>query len=245
MKALILAAGYATRLYPLTENRAKPLLPVRGRPMIDYILDHLEKIDDIDKIFVVTNDKFSSDFQKWAEDVKDSKEIVVVNDGTTSDDDKLGAIGDIYFVVKDRNVDDDLLVVAGDNLFDFDMEYFVEFFKTHGNCVALYSLNDKAALKRYNEIKLDENNRIYSFLEKPENPQTDSFAIALYIYNRKGVKLVGKYLEEGNNPDAPGYYIQWLHKQIDVYGVPLSGIWYDIGNLEVYEKADREYGSTV
>ncbi len=243
MKGLILAAGYATRMYPLTKDRAKPLLPVGGKPMINHILGHLDKIDEIDSVFVVTNQKFFDDFQKWAAGVNSPKEIIVINDKTTSDDDKLGAIGDIRYVIKKGNIDDDMLVVGGDNLFNFDIRHFVDFFKSHGNTVALYSLEDKEALKRYNEIKLDENNRIYSFREKPEDPQTTYFAICLYLYNREGVKLVDRYIEDGNNPDAPGYYVQWLYKQTDVYGVPLSGTWYDIGNLQVYEQVCREYDS--
>ena len=243
MKALILAAGYATRLYPLTKDKAKPLLPVGGKPIINYIIDHLEGIDEIDTIYVVTNEKFSRDFEEWGRNLSSSKEIITINDGTTADGTKLGAIGDIDFVIRTGQIDDDLLVVGGDNLFDFDMRRFVDFFEAHGNTVALHSLDDREALKRYNEICLDENGRIISFREKPEDPQTDHFAICLYLYNREGVSLVKKYLDEGNNPDAPGYYVQWLYKQTDVYGVPLSGTWYDIGDLEVYNAADRDYSA--
>lgn len=130
---------------------------------------------------------------------------------------------------------------GGDNLFDFDLNLFVDFFKSHGSCVALYSLDNKEALKRYNEVRFDENNRIYHLVEKPQDPQTDYFVVCLYLYNREAVKLIDKYLSEGNNPDAPGYYVQWLYKRADVYAVPLSGTWYDIGNLDVYEQADRDY----
>ena len=243
MKALILAAGYATRMYPLTKDKAKPLLPVAGKPMINHILDHIEKIEEIDKVYVVTNQKFSKDFQKWAEEVKSTKEIIVINDGTKSDKDKLGAIGDVHFVVKQAGIDDDLLIVGGDNLFDFDIKVFVDFFKSHGNTVALYELEDKEEIKRYNEVKFDENNRIYSFREKPEDPETNCFVICLYLYNRKGIRLLDRYVENGSNPDAPGYFVEWLHKQTDVYGVALAGNWYDIGNLEVYEQVNKEFRS--
>jgi glucose-1-phosphate thymidylyltransferase len=243
MKALILAAGYATRMYPLTLNKAKPLLPVGGKPMINYVVEHLGKVEEIDTIYVVTNQKFAGAFEEWARDIKTPKKIVVFNDGTTSDADKLGAIGDINFVIKKAKIDDDLLIAGGDNLFDSDMRDFVKFFRTHGNSVGLYYLKDKEALKRYNEIRFDENNKIYSFQEKPKDPQTNYFAICLYLYNREGVKLVEKYLKDGNNPDAPGYYVQWLYKVRDVYGYPLTGTWYDIGNIQVYEEADKDYNS--
>lgn len=241
MKALILAAGYATRMYPLTLNKAKPLLPVGGKPIINYVVEQIERVDEIDKIFVVTNQKFAEDFRKWADTTKKTKEIVIINDGTTSDADKLGAIGDINFVIKKGKINDDLLVAGGDNLYDFDLRDFVEFFKKHGNSVGLYHLDNKEDLKRYNEIRFDENNRIYHFQEKPKDPQTNYFAICLYCYNRDAVKLVEKYLADGNNPDAPGYYVQWLFKVRDVYGFPMPGTWYDIGNLQVYEQADKDY----
>jgi glucose-1-phosphate thymidylyltransferase len=238
MKALILAAGYATRLYPLTKNKAKPLLPVAGKPIINYLVDRLNAIDEIDEIFVVTNRKFAGDFEQWAADASSAKPIVAINDGTTSDDDKLGAIGDIGFVIEQQAVDEPMLIAGGDNIFTFDLGPFVEFFRTHGSTVGLHELDDTEAVKRYNEIMLDERGRIVSFREKPPDPKSNLFAICLYLYTAADVARIAQYLREGNNPDAPGHYVAWLYTRTDVYGCPLGGAWYDIGDLDAYREAD-------
>ena len=247
MKALILAAGYATRLYPLTKNKAKPLLPVAGKPIIDYLLDRLNTIDDIDGIYVVTNQKFATDFERWAAETPSAKPITAINDGTTSDDDKRGAIGDIGFVIEHQAVDEPMLIVGGDNIFAFDLGELVRFFKAHGSTVGLHELDDVEAVKRYNEVVLDDGGRIVSFREKPPDPKSNLFAICLYLYTADDVARVSQYLSEGNNPDAPGHYVAWLHTRTDVYGCPLTGAWYDIGDLDAYREADRffrERGAT-
>jgi len=246
MKALILAAGYATRLYPLTKDRPKPLLPVAGRPIIDYIMDKLEKVEEIDTIFVVTNQRFSSQFRSWALNYKGDKELIVMDDGTTDDDNKLGAIGDMWFVIDALKVDDDFLVVAGDNLFPFEFTDFVTFFKEkQTTVVALYDVGDRELIKRYSSVVVNEEGRIIDFEEKPQEPKTTLAAVCLYLFPKDQLHLVGEYVKEGNNPDAPGYYIGWLHKKVPVYGFVFDEVWFDIGGLDMYKKADEYYASIM
>lgn len=243
MKALVLAAGYGTRLYPLTKNRAKPLLPVGGKPIINYLLEGLVAIDELDRIYVVTNNRFAPDFERWAAEVESAPPITVVNDGTTSDDDKLGAIGDMHLVIEQYEINEPLLIVGGDNIFTFDFREFVRFYREHGSSVGLYELDDLEAVKRYNETVLDKGGRIVSFREKPPDPTSKLFAVCLYLYTAEDVRRVADYLGEGNDADAPGHYVEWLHRRSDVYGFAFPGTWYDIGDLDAYKEADRLFSA--
>ena len=188
MKVLILAAGYATRLYPLTLTQPKPLLPVAGKPMIDHVLDNLASVAGIERIYVVTNAKFAAHFQKWADDrrAKGSNfEFTIVNDGSTDDSNKLGAIGDIHHVLETHRVDDDLIVVAGDNLFSEKLDGFGKFIhEKNAPVLALYDVGDLEQIKKYNSISVNGDGRIVFFEEKPKNPTTTLTGIALYYYPR-------------------------------------------------------------
>ncbi|NOX97620.1 MAG: nucleotidyltransferase family protein [Nitrospirae bacterium] len=241
MKALILAAGYGTRLYPLTKDKPKPLLPVAGKPMMEHILKKIEKIEEIDKVYVVTNEKFAGHFRAWKETYPGKKEIKIINDTTTTDENKLGAIGDMQLVVEKEEINDDLLVVAGDNLFDFDLEDFINFFKEKGASVGLRDIPDREAVKRYSTVELDEDKKILSFQEKPSHPTTTLVAICLYLFPKEKLNLISEYLKEGNNPDAPGFYIAWLHQKEPVYGFVFAGKWHDIGDLKCYEEANKGF----
>lgn len=241
MKALILAAGYGTRLYPLTRNKPKPLLSVAGQPMIEHILRKIENIKEIDRVYVVTNEKFAGQFRDWKDTYTGRKEIKIINDATTSDVDKRGAIGDMQIVIEEEGLNDDLLVVAGDNLFEFNLEGFVNFFREKGTSVGLYDFQDREAVKRYSLVEMNENKRILNFQEKPSQPRTTLIAICLYLFPREKLSLISEYLKSGNNPDAPGFYIAWLQKREPVYGFVFKGKWYDIGDLKCYEEANREY----
>jgi glucose-1-phosphate thymidylyltransferase len=239
VKAIILAAGYATRLYPLTETVAKPLLPVAGRPMLDYILDRIREADEVDAVHVVTNHKFAQSFADWAAD----KNVIVHDDGTTSEDDRLGAIGDVQFVIEHAGLEhDDLLVIAGDNLFDFSLHDFVTWWHAKGeaSAVTLYDVGDLELVKKYSSVELDEDDRIVGFVEKPENPTSTLVATASYIYHRAHVPLVKQYLDEGNVPDQPGRFIAWLCTRAPVYGYVIRGDWRDIGDAAQLLDADNE-----
>ena len=231
MKALILAAGYATRLRPLTDSTPKQLLPVGGRPMVDWILDRIEETS-AEEIHLVTNARFAEDFARWAE----GKDVVVHNDATTSNEDRLGAIGDIRFV----GLDDDLLVIAGDNLFDYSLADYEAYWRARdGSCIAVFDVGDPELAKQYGIVDVDENDRVTDFIEKPENPATTLCATATYFYEREHVRLIATYLAEGNPPDQPGNYVAWLHRRAPVYAYRFEGDWYDIGDRNQLLEADN------
>ncbi|MDB6109327.1 MAG: Glucose-phosphate thymidylyltransferase [Pedosphaera sp.] len=243
MKVIILAAGYATRLYPLTLTQPKPLLPVAGKPMIDHVLDNLAGVPDIDRVYVVTNAKFATHFQKWADAYRASKtklEFTIVNDGSTDDTNKLGAIGDLHLVLTREKVEDDVIVVAGDNLFSEPLDGFAKFCRgKNAPALAVYDVGNLEEVKKYNSISVDRDGRITFFEEKPKNPSSTLTGIALYYYPRTVIPLIHQYIAEGNNPDQPGRLVQWLYPRVPVYTWKVPGIWFDIGSKETLEEANR------
>lgn len=243
MNVLILAAGYATRLYPLTENKAKPLLEVAGKPMIEWVLDNLAPIPGLGTVYVVTNDKFASDFQEWADGYTRSHPKVtfkIVNDGSRSDADKLGAIGDIRLVIdREELTKDALIVVAGDNLFSEPLADFALQAEGSAATLATYDVGDLEAMKKYSAIKTDAAGVITHFEEKPEKPETTLTGIALYYFSPETLELFTTYIAAGNNPDQPGRFIQWLHTRRPVKTYQIKGTWYDIGSKETLAEANR------
>jgi glucose-1-phosphate thymidylyltransferase len=245
MQVLILAAGYATRLYPLTLHQPKPLLPVGGKPMIEHIIDHLAPVPGLKEIFVVTNQKFVTHFTEWAEKYRREKaklDFKIINDHSTSDADKLGAIGDIHLVITREKVKDDLIVVGGDNLFDSSLAPFVEFCRAKKTAVlAVYDVGDLESIKKYNSITLDADGKITFFEEKPKNPTSTLTGIALYYFPAEVVEMIHTYIAEGNNPDQPGRLIQWLYPRVPVHTWTVPGRWFDIGSKETLDEADRVF----
>ena len=242
MKVIILAAGYATRLYPLTLTQPKPLLPVAGKPMVEHVLDKLAPMCGIDRIYVVTNAKFAGHFEKWSAGyaAKAKLNFTTVNDGSTDDSNKLGAIGDINYVIETQNVDDDLVVVAGDNLFDKPLTDFGRFCREkHAPTLAVYDVGNLEEIKKYNSISIDASGKITFFEEKPKNPTSTLTGIALYFYPKHTIPLIKQYIAEGNNPDQPGRLIQWLYPRTPVYTWRVPGLWYDIGSKETLEEANK------
>jgi len=241
MKVLFLCAGYATRLYPLTLNKPKPLLPVGGRPILDYLLEKVKKIDEVDEVYVVTNNKFFKNFEEWAKSKKERFNIKVFNDRTLTNETRLGAVGDMQFVIDKVELHDDLLVIAGDNLFEFELKNFINYTKDRGITIAARYIENLEDMKRYGEVKVDKDNKIIYLKEKPESPQSHLAASCIYFFPKETIFLIGEYLKEGNNPDQPGRYIEWLYKKEPVYVYEFKEKWYDIGNMEQYKKADEEY----
>jgi glucose-1-phosphate thymidylyltransferase len=243
MKVVILAAGYATRLYPLTLTQPKPLLPVAGRPMIDYVLDHLAPIGSIDRVYVVTNAKFSGHFQKWADAYHTRQtqlNFTIVDDGSTDDSNKLGAIGDLHLVLTRHELKDDIIVVAGDNLFSEHLSAFGRFCREkQAPILGVYDVGSVEQARKYGVVDVDAAGRITRFEEKPAQPLSTLIGIALYYYPANVVPLISQYLAEGNNPDQPGRFVQWLYPRLPVYTWTVPGIWYDIGSRETLEEADR------
>ena len=239
MKVLILAAGYATRLYPLTLTRPKPLLDVAGKPMIEHVLDNIAPIPGIDRVFVVTNAKFAGQFQEWADHYRATKarmNFTIINDGSTDDSNKLGAIGDLNLVLEREKIDDDLLVVAGDNLFSQSLEEFGQYCRSRNAPVlALYDVGNLEEIKKYNAITIDPEGRITFFEEKPKQPKSTLTGIALYYYPKASLPLIQQYVAEGNNPDQPGRLVEWMYKRTPFYTWRVPGTWFDIVSKETLD----------
>jgi glucose-1-phosphate thymidylyltransferase len=244
MKALILGAGYAVRLYPLTLNTPKPLLEVGGKKIIDRIIAKISVIKGLDEIYVVTNHRFYANFEQWALGCRYGQKISVIDDGTSTNETRLGAIRDMELSIKEKSVNDDLLVVAGDNLFEMKIESFIDFASTKrtGASVALYDVGSIEAAKRYGVVSIDKSGKVTEFEEKPKEPKSTLISTGVYYFPRERVSDIDRYLKtEGMKNDAPGYYIKWLSANGNVYGFSFSEKWYDIGDIESYKKADEEY----
>lgn len=242
MKAVILAAGYATRLYPLTLDRPKALLPVGGRPMLDHLMAQLEGIDGLDEVYVVTNTKFAEAFREWEAERGGGLPVRIVDDGTTDEDSRLGAIGDLDFTIREASLDDDLLVLAGDNLFSESVAGFPQFALAKGGpALGVHDVGDLDAIRRYSAIELDEGDRVTRLEEKPERPRSTLAGIALYFYPRAALGFVREYLEAGHNPDQPGRLVQWLYPRTPVYGWRVPGRWFDVGSKETLAEADEAF----
>jgi glucose-1-phosphate thymidylyltransferase len=245
MNALILAAGYATRLYPLTLNQAKPLLPIAGKPMIERVVEHLLPITDLKTLYIVTNHKFAQQFVDWTKDYRQRSEaplFEVLDDGSTSDADKLGAIGDIFFALEKRNLyGTDTLVVAGDNLFSKSLANFANFAREHPATIGVYDVRSLEQAKKYNQLTTNPAGIVTDFIEKPTHSISTLCGIALYYYTPEALRLLKTYLLEGNNPDQPGRFVQWLHKRVDIFTYPIDGLWYDIGSHESLAEANKVF----
>jgi glucose-1-phosphate thymidylyltransferase len=238
VNAIILAAGYATRLRPLTETWAKELLPVGGRPIIDRIVDGLSAVDELTAVHVVTNARKADAFRTWAE----GRDVIVHDDGTTSNEDRLGAIGDMQFVIDHAGLDDDLLVIAGDNLFEFSLPEFVSFWRGRGraSAVAVRDVGSLELAAQYGIVALDGDARVTEFVEKPADPPSTLAAIATYLFHREHAALIRGYLAAGQPGDQPGRFVAWLQQREPVYGWVFDSTWYDIGNHEQLLEADNQ-----
>jgi|TARA_B100001971_G_C18211408_1_gene550936 glucose-1-phosphate thymidylyltransferase len=241
MDVVILAAGYATRLYPLTDNTPKPLLKVAGKPIVEHIISKLEELDDINNIYLVTNDKFEQNFIEWSCNFNSKKPIEIINDNTKSNDDRLGALGDINHAINAKKIDDDFMVIAGDNLFEFSLQKIINLFEgKKSNIIALCDVKDLKLAKHYGVVEI-ENDIVAGFEEKPSNPKSTLISTGIYLFPKKTILLIKQYIDEGNNPDKTGSFIEWLHKREIVYVYITDKAWYDIGNFEQLEVANKHY----
>ena len=240
MKCLILAAGYATRLYPLTENFPKPLLKVGDKTILDWLIDDLEQTGLIEEYIVVTNHKFAHIFEEWA---YDKSKISVIDDGTSSNETRLGAVKDIELGINTRKVDDDLLVMAGDNLLDFSLGGFIKYAQEKGTtCIMRYHEPNTERLHKCGIVEIDADDRILSMEEKPAQPKSHWCCPPFYYYKKSDLRLVSKGITEGCGTDAPGSFIAWLCTQITVYAWEMPAARFDIGSLETYKEAQLKYG---
>ena len=234
MKCLILAAGYATRLYPLTENFPKPLLEVAGKPILDWLIEDLDKTGKIDQYIVVSNHKFAPIFRKWADG---RSEITVIDDGTSTNETRLGAVRDIQLGISSCGIDDHLLVMAGENLLSFSLKEYLDYFEEKGTtCIMRYFEPAAARLRKSGVVEVDSDGLILSMEEKPSEPKSHWCCPPFYIYRKEDLKLVDTGIEEGCGVDAPGSFIAWLCNRTAVHAWEMPGRRYDIGNLESYKE---------
>lgn len=240
MKCLILAAGYATRLYPLTENFPKPLLAVGDKTILDWLIDDIDTAKTVDEYVVISNHKFAHHFEAWAKTKK--QRITVVDDGTDTNETRLGAVCDIQFAIEKLGLDDDMLVIAGDNVLDFSLTQFIAYAKEkQTSCIMRYYEADDKKLLKCGVVTIDENDKILKMTEKSPTPATHWCCPPFYYYTKDDAKLVQKGIDSGCGTDAPGSYIAWLCTQTSVHATEMPGKRYDIGNLESYEKVKAEY----
>ncbi len=240
MKCLILAAGYATRLYPLTENFPKPLLEVGNKTILDWLIDDIDGAGLVDEYVVISNHKFAHHFDAWAR--TKAQKITVVDDGTDTNETRLGAVRDIQFAIDRLGLDDDMLVIAGDNVLDFSLTEFIAYAKRKNHsCIMRYYEADEKKLLKCGVVTVDDADKILNMTEKSPTPATHWCTPPFYYYTREDAKLVRAGIEAGCGVDAPGSYIAWLCKQTAVFAMEMPGRRYDIGNLESYEKVKKEY----
>ena len=240
--ALILAAGYATRLYPLTKNFPKPLLEVGGKPVLNYTLTKLEELN-IKRAIIVTNSRYYPHFQQWKQQLKTDLKIELIDDNTNTEETKLGAIADMHLAIEKAKLRGPLLLIAGDNLFDFSLKPMQDYFrKANKTTISLFEVEDINKLKKSGTALIDKNNKIILVEEKPEHPKQGAYhANCLYFLTPSTISKISEYLQQGNNPDQPGRFIEWLYRREEIHGFINKGSIIDIGTLETLEKARKEF----
>lgn len=244
MKILILAAGYGTRLYPLITDTPKPLLAVGDKPLVNHLIDKVRAVDGVEEVIVVTNNKFCGHFERWAEENKSfPAPIRIVNDGTTAPEDRLGSVGDIHFAIKTCPIQDDLLILGGDNLFDFSIEECLSFAskKRPAVTIGLYDIRDTKAARSFGVVQTAVDGRVVSFEEKPQQPRSSLIAMCLYYMPKESLSFLEEYVRESQKVDKAGDYIHWLVERKTVYGFKFEGRWYDIGSIESYHEAQKGF----
>ena len=242
MKVIILAAGYATRLYPLTENKPKCLLTVGGRTLLDSIVAKIDRIRDCDEIVIVTNSRFYEQLNAWKNTATSRLPIRIMDDGTTSNDNRLGAIGDLGLALRQAGIRSDVMMLASDNLFDQDLDAFVRFAQSKKDAVstAVYDIRDpQLAAKKYGVFETAAAGKVVSIEEKPEKPKTSLIGMGVYYFPASSLPRVAEYLADKNAKDAPGYYVKWLSERMTIFSFTFQGMWYDIGDLKALEEANR------
>jgi len=244
MKCLILAAGYATRLYPLTENFPKPLLDVNGKTILDWLVDDIDSLGEVDEYVVISNHKFAHHFDAWAEGK--AQKITVVDDGTDTNETRLGAVCDIQFAIEKLSLDDDMLVIAGDNVLDFSLTKFIEYAREkNSSCIMRYYEPELKKLQKSGVVTVDESDLVLGMTEKSPTPASNWCCPPFYFYTKADARLVKEGIAEGCGTDAPGSYIAWLCKKTAVHAMEMPGKRYDIGSLESYEQVKKDYKGIV
>lgn len=243
MKAIILAAGYATRLYPLTKNKPKPLLEVKGKPILEHIISKVHHLKEIDEIFIVTNDRFFRHFLEWKQNYNSHIRVTIVNDMTKANEDRLGSLGDIKYVVQNMGIhDQDILVIAGDNLFEFSLVPVMELYhEKKSPVVALFDVQDHELAKQYGIVAIDHESKMVHFEEKPQKPRSTLSSTGIYIYSKETIKKLIYFVDAHGKKDKAGDFLQWLYQQEEIYCHVAKEKWFDIGTLDQLGKAENEF----
>ncbi len=246
MKAVILAAGYATRLYPLTENKPKCLLEVGGRTILDQLIQQLDAIEAIDEVVLVTNARFFEQLSAWKNGCRSRVPVRVLNDKTTSNDNRLGAVADMALALREAAIECDVLLLASDNLFEQSLSDFYAYVRTKKDSVVIgvYDLGAPGlAAKKYGVIETAPDGEVTGFEEKPEKPRSSLIGMGVYYFPSASLRFVDEYLRDKNAKDAPGYFIGWLQGRIKIFSLLFKGMWYDIGDLKSLEEANQLFKS--
>lgn len=244
MKCLILAAGYATRLYPLTENFPKPLLKVQDKTILDWLVDDIDGAGLVDEYIVISNHKFARHFQEWAAGKR--QKITVVDDGTSTNETRLGAVCDIRFAVDSLGLTGDMLVIAGDNVLDFSLQHFVRYADAkRTSCVMRFEEPSVERLHKCGVLEIDDSDRIMSMEEKPAQPKSHWVCPPFYYYTAEDAARIPAAIADGCGTDAPGSFIAWLCRHTSVHAMEMPGRRYDIGNLQSYEEVQQQYPGIV
>lgn len=239
MKAIVLVAGYASRLYPLTLNTPKALLTLNGITLLDYLMEKVEEVDVIDEVILVSNDKFYKNFVEWKETYLGRLKITVLNDGTKTNETRLGAIGDTNFAIEKLNIDEEIMLLVSDNYFTFSLKDFYDFYlEKQSDCILVTEIEDLEYLaKNFAVVNLNKDGQVTKMVEKPGGiPDSNIGAYASYIYTKDSVRMIKEYLNQGNNKDAPGNFPSWLYTRKPVFAYQFKGECYDIGTIDVYNK---------
>lgn len=243
MKNIVIAAGYATRLGELTKNFPKPLLKIGSSTILGRMLDDIDKIDEIDEHIIITNHRFANIFEEWAECQTYKKPITIVDDGTSTNETRLGAVCDLLYAMDKLGIDDDLLVVAADNILMFSFKEFVEFAKAkETSCIMCHEQPSIELLQRTGVVTLDENNKVLNMEEKPRNPKSHWAVPPFYIYLRKDLDIVRSSVANGCGKDAPGNLAHYMVDNTIMHAWPMSAGRFDIGSLDSYEEAKKLFG---
>lgn len=240
MKTVVLAAGYATRLYPLTENFPKPLLPVQGKPILDWLADDVAQADGSAEFVVVSNHRFAPHFRQWAAGRREP--VTVVDDGTETNEGRLGAVCDLELAIRQLSIDEDLFVMAGDNLLDFSLSAFFRYAeRRRTSCVMRFYQPDEAKLRKAGVVTVDGEGRILRMTEKSPSPESHWVCPPFYYLLRADACRVGEAVAEGCGTDAPGSFLAWLAARVPVHAMEMPGRRYDIGTVAGYEAISRTY----
>ncbi|MBD3309808.1 NTP transferase domain-containing protein [Candidatus Woesearchaeota archaeon] len=242
MKAIILAGGFAKRLWPLTKDKPKHLLKVADRYIIDYCMEKISEVPQIDEVILSTNARFAPNFREWMEGLENNKKLTLLEEPALEEGQKFGSIGALKWLLEKTGLDDDVLIYGADNIFEFSLNDLIKVFnQKKASVLGIYDIRSLEEAKKFGCVEVDENDRIIDFLEKPPEPKTTIVSTAVYLFKREDIGLIRRYVEEGHDPDKMGNFVDWLRKEKDVYAFIFGGRWFDIGSFELLEEADKYF----